>query len=168
MHLAFALGLVTFAVFARRALCRHAAGRGPGCHREGPAGCHSRRHLGRWRLRRALTRRLIDELDATPEQERVISTELARLEQRLRDLRLGLSDLTADLALAFGSAELDEAALAGPGARIDAAALEARTALLEALRAIHAVLEPAQRAHLVHLWASGPWHGAHHGFGPYR
>lgn len=167
MHLAFALGLILFALLARRAWC--ANGLGPaGCYRAARWSCHGRRPFGRWRLRRSLTRRLIDELDASAEQERVISTELARLEQRLGELRLGLSDLAADLALAFGSAELDEAALAGPGARIDAAALEARTAMLEALRAIHAVLEPAQRAHLVHLWARAPWRGPRHGFGPYR
>ncbi len=171
MHLAFALGLVLFALLARRAWCVHGHAHGYGLaawHHGAPAGCHGRRHRRRWHLRRSLTRRLIDELDANPEQERVISAELARLEQRLRELRMGLGDLAADLALAFTSAELDEAALAGPGARIDAAALEARTAVLEALRAIHGVLEPTQRAHLVHLWASAPWRGARHGFGPYR
>lgn len=169
MHLAFTVGLLAFALLARRAwrvgAC-HAGwggGGGPGV----PRG-RGWRHGGPWRLRRALTRRLLGELDASPEQARVISAELTKLERCLQDQRLGLRELSADLAMTFSGAELDEAALTGAGARLDAASVEVRAAALEALRAIHGVLDPDQRARLVHLWARAPGQGPWHGAGPYR
>ena len=61
---------------------------------------------------------------------------------------------------------LDDAALGAVLGRVDAATGEARSAVVDALRAVHGLLDDRQRAQVADLLErGGTWWG---GFGPYR
>jgi uncharacterized membrane protein len=136
-----------------------------GCHGgpgggdwHGPWGNHGRRS---WMVHAALAR-----LDATPAQERAIVAELDKLKDRVRGVKSSLKDARGDLSAAVRGASLDDAALGAVLGRADSAHAEIRTAVIEALRAIHAVLDDKQRAELADLLdrgGGGWWRG-----GPYR
>ena len=154
--------------------CGHGGPGGPGCH--GP-GCdeggggwggwrgrwappwirHGRRN---WMLHAALAR-----LDATPAQERAIVAELDKLAERVHAAKAGLGDARGDLAAALRGAALDDAALGGALGRVDGTTAEIRRAGIDALRAIHAILDEKQRAQLADLvdrsgggwWRRGPY-----------
>ncbi len=104
-------------------------------------------------------------LDATPAQERAIVAEIDRLVDRVHTAKSGLKDARGDLAAAVRGAALDDAALGGALGRADTATAEVRRAAIDALRAIHAVLDDKQRAQLADLLdrGGGWWRG-----GPYR
>ncbi len=104
-------------------------------------------------------------LDATPTQERAIVAEIDRLVDRVHTAKSGLKDARGDLAAAVRGAALDDAALGGALGRADTATAEVRRAAIDALRAIHAVLDDKQRAQLADLLdrGGGWWRG-----GPYR
>lgn len=121
--------------------------------------------FGRRGLYMALSR-----LDATPAQERAIVAEVDRLHDRLHGAKAGLRDARPDLAAALRGPVLDDAALGAVMGRVDAATTEARSAVTEALRNIHGLLDERQRdqvADLIdHGWSrrgAGPSGG-----GPYR
>lgn len=119
----------------------------------------SRRH--RWMMY-GLFRRI----DASPAQERAILAEADKLRERLHNAKGGLRDTRADLAAALRGPDLDDAALGAVLGRVDAATGEARGAVIDALRNVHALLDDKQRAQLADLLErNGGWRG---GFGPYR
>ena len=160
MILAIGLGILGF-VAMRRAHRRCHGYSGYGWY--GPWQYHGYgRHRGeRWMLHAALAR-----LDATPAQERVIVGEIDRLKTRVRDARSNLKDARGDLAAAVRSSSLDDAALGAVLGRVDAATGEARSAAIDALRGIHAVLDDGQRNQLGDILdRGGGW--AMRG-GPYR
>jgi uncharacterized membrane protein len=146
-----------------------------GEHGYGPPWMRGRHHRhgrrGRWG-RRWMMNRALDRIDATPAQERVIVGEIERLQERLRDTRSGLKDARVDLAAALRGPVLDDAALGAVLGRVDGATGEARGAVLEALRNIHAVLDDKQRGLLADMLERrrGGGGGAGGGFrtGPYR
>ena len=157
--LCLALGIGVFAAIAFAKARRHRHGHG--CHHGGGHGPHH----GRWhrRGRRWFVHRTLARLDATPAQERALVAELDALEQRLRAARGGLTALRPALADALRGRELDGAALAGLEAGVDAAIADARAALVDGLRGIHALLDDKQRATLAELLGGGRG-----GAGPYR
>ncbi|MGE3547528.1 MAG: hypothetical protein AB7L28_26620 [Kofleriaceae bacterium] len=158
--LAIGLGALGFLALRRARRCGHHFGHGHGW-RGGWYGHHHGRHgRRRWILRSAFMR-----LDATPAQERAIVAELDKLEDRVRAARSGLSDARGDLSAAVRGAELDDAALGAVLGRIDGVVAETRSAFLDALRGVHAVLDDKQRAALADLIdrRGGWWHS-----GPYR
>jgi uncharacterized membrane protein len=104
-------------------------------------------------------------LDASPAQERAIVGELDRLEDRLHAAKHGLADARGDLAAALRGPALDDAALGAVLGRVDGATGEARAAMLEAVRNIHALLDDKQRATLAELLEGG---GGWSRRGPYR
>ncbi|HWO20113.1 MAG TPA: hypothetical protein VNO30_15105 [Kofleriaceae bacterium] len=119
----------------------------------------SRRGGRRWMLRAIFSR-----IDATPAQERAIVAEIDRLRERVRGVKSNLKDVRGDLAAAIRGATLDDAALGGALGRADGAHAEVRSAALDALRAIHGVLDEKQRAQVADLLDRGGfWRG-----GPYR
>lgn len=121
-----------------------------GWHRGGPPWWMRHRHRGR-RGRRWMLHFALERLDATPAQERVIVGEIDRLQQRVRDVRGSLDGAHVDLAAAVRGPALDDAALGAVLGRADTATAEVRAAALDALRAIHAVLDDKQRAELADI-----------------
>jgi uncharacterized membrane protein len=121
---------------------------------------HGRHHL----TRRVILGRALVHLDATPAQERAIVAELERLRTRLVASRDAGAALRADLAEALRGPSLDDAALTSVLGRVDATTGEVRAALIDATRAIHALLDDGQRGKLADLLLSRRFAGG----GPYR
>jgi ribosomal protein L15 len=185
MQLAIGLGILGFFLARRRRYLRRLYHGGPmGCHGSGPRlneGCdgedggerhHHHRSWGRdrfgghrghpmggkrGRMRRFMLHRLLRELDASPAQERAILAELEQLERRVRAAGELVRDSKAELAQVVGSSELDEAALAAVTSRYDSATADVREAGVGTLRAIHALLDDAQRTRLAELMDHKPW-----------
>jgi hypothetical protein len=159
MIFAIGLGILGF-VAMRRAHRRCMGYTGYGWY--GPWQYHGYRGRGRerWMVHAALAR-----LDASPAQERVIVGEIDRLKDRFHGARAGLKDARGDLGAAIRGPALDDAALGAVLGRFDAATSEARSAAIDALRGIHAVLDDKQRAQLGDFLdrGTGWWRG-----GPYR
>ncbi len=159
MCLALGLGVLGFVAMrkARR------------CHRGyygGSGGWYGHHWHGGWHNphRRGLYMAL-SHIDASPAQERAIIGEVDKLKQRLRDIRHTAADARGDLAAAIRGPVLDDAALGAVLGRVDGATGEARTAILDALRNVHGVLDDRQREHIAEMLDKGWWR---RGGGPYR
>ena len=159
--LALGLGVLGAIAFRKARRCR---GGGCGHHYYG-YGWHHHHHDGGFG-RRALYGALAH-LDASPAQERAIIAEFEKVTERVRAARNTAKDGRADLAAAIRGPSLDDAALGGWLGRLDSATAEARTAVLEAVRNIHALLDDQQREKLATLLDQGWWRGRGGG-GPYR
>lgn len=133
-------------------------------------GCHSHR-WGGWHGRhvreRMMLHWLFSRIDASPAQERAIIAELEKLQDRLRTARAGVHDARGDLAAALRGPVLDDAALGAALGRVDTATGAARSAVIDALRGAHGVLDDRQRGQLADLLDRGGG-GWWRGFGPYR
>jgi Spy/CpxP family protein refolding chaperone len=99
----------------------------------------------------------LSHLDASPAQERAIINEVDKLREKLHSAKVNMKDGRADLAAAVRTENLDDAALGAVLGRVDTATAEVRTATLEALRNIHAVLDERQRAQLADVLEGGWW-----------
>ncbi len=125
---------------------------------------HHRRHgrgRGRWMLHALFTK-----IDASPAQERAIIGEVEKLQDRVRGAKSNLQDARGDLAAALRGPVLDDAALGAMLGRVDLSTGEVRSAVIDALRGIHGVLDDKQRMQVADLLDHGAgWWG---GFGPYR
>ncbi len=124
-----------------RVVARRACGRG-GCHR---GGWH-RRGIGRNRLLRWLFARL----DTTPGQERTIRETLSDLRETLDGLRARRTEVKARVAEAVRGEVFDASGLAGATDEVFHAA---RQAVFDAMRRIHEILDPKQRAALAEILA---------------
>jgi uncharacterized membrane protein len=164
--LALILGIMGFAAMrhARRYHCYAHGCAGYGGNPWGGNPWH-----GGWRssMRRRGLYMALSRIDATPAQERAIVNEIDRLQERLRDAKATARDTRSDLAAALRGPVLDDAALGAVLGRIDSATGEARTAVLDALRNIHGVLDDKQREQVADLIdrGGGSWR---RGGGPYR
>jgi uncharacterized membrane protein len=104
-------------------------------------------------------------LDATPAQERFIVAQLDKLSDRVHGAKSNLRETRGDLAAALRGPTLDDAALGAVLGRVDGTTGEARAAAIDALRAIHGVLDEKQRGLLADLldkggggwWRTGPY-----------
>lgn len=134
---------------------------GHGCHSHGGWGWH-----GRHARKRMMLHWLLHRIDASPAQERAIIAELEKLQDRLRAARAGVHDARGDLAAALRGPVLDDAALGAALGRVDTATGAARSAVVDALRGVHGVLDDRQRGQLADLLDHGG--GWWRGFGPYR
>jgi uncharacterized membrane protein len=152
--LAIGLGILGFAAMRHARRC-HGGGRS------------YRHHYGRryWMLHQALSR-----IDASPAQERAIIAELEKLEDRLWGARRNLKDSREDLAAAIRGTVLDDAALGAVMGRVDAATGEARSAIIDTVRAVHGLLDDGQRALVADLLVrqAGPFPRGGWRRGPYR
>ena len=164
--LAVAIGILGIAAM-RRAHRRCHGYYGHGCG--GPFGHWFRGHhgfggrhaRGRWMLHALLAR-----IDASPAQERAIINEVEKLQDRVRGAKGGVREARGDLAAALRGPVLDDAALGAVLGRVDAATGEARSAVVDALRNIHGLLDDRQRGQVADLLdRGGGWWG---GSGPYR
>jgi hypothetical protein len=150
--LAIAIGILGFAAM-RRAHYRCHGHQGYGWY--GPFGDGHCRHRGfgfRHARSRMMLHALFSRIDASPAQERAITHEIDKLQDRVRGAKSGLHDARTDLAAAVRGPVLDDAALGAVLGRVDTATGEARAAVLD-----------AQVADL--LDHSGSWS---RGWGPYR
>ena len=167
--LAVAIGILGFAAMRRaHRRCHGHDGygwSGPfGSDHHGHRGCHGRRsRRGRWMLHALFSR-----IDASPAQERAIIAELEKLQDRLHAARAGVHDARGDLAAALRGPVLDDAALGAALGRVDTATGAARSAVIDALRGVHGVLDDRQRGQLADLLDRGGGGGWWRGFGPYR
>jgi len=109
---------------------------------------------------------LLSRIDASPAQERAIINEVEKLQDRVRGAKGGVREARGDLAAALRGPVLDDAALGAVLGRVDAATGEARSAVVDALRGIHGLLDDRQRGQVADLLdRGGGWWG---GSGPYR
>jgi uncharacterized membrane protein len=173
MHfLAIGLGILGFAAIRRAHRRCVASGHGPhGCggdhHGHGwHGGWRHAHHHGRSARRRFMLRMAFERLDATPAQERAIVAELDKLEERVRATRERLPAARTELATALRGPTLDDVTLGAALGHVDGATGEVRAAGLDALKAIHALLDAKQREALADLLdrRGGWWRGG----GPYR
>jgi Spy/CpxP family protein refolding chaperone len=113
-------------------------------------------------------------IDASPAQERAIIAEIDKLREKAWQARRAMKDSRGDLGAAIRGPVLDDAALAEVLTRVDGATAELRSAGLEAVRNIHALLDDRQRAQVADIVEGGWWghgvhgHRGHHGGHPYR
>jgi uncharacterized membrane protein len=105
----------------------------------------------------------LDRLDATPAQERAIVAELDQLEHRLHEASRTLREQRGPLAEALRGPSLDEDSLASVMVAFDQASGEARSAVIDALMRVHALLDDGQRERLASMLGRAP-----RGGGPYR
>ena len=108
---------------------------------------------------------MLARIDATPAQERFIVAELDKLSDRVHGARSNLRETRGDLAAALRGPALDDAALGAVMGRADCATGEVRAAAVDALRAVHGVLDDNQRVQLADLLDKG---GGWWRMGPYR
>lgn len=160
--LAVGLGVLGAIALRRARRCHHRGGygwRGPYGHHHHWHGHH--RDPRSWMLHAAFER-----IDASPAQERFIIAELDKLAERVHGAKRNLRDARGDLGAAIRGPALDDAALGAVMGKVDGATAEARAAGIDALRAIHGVLDERQRAMLADLLDRGG--GAWWRQGPYR
>lgn len=155
--LAIGLGILGIAAMRR---ARHCHGGGHSWH--GRGGWHHHHRGGRrsWMMHAAL-----DRIDASPAQERAIIAEVEKLQERVHSAKRNLKDARGDLSAAVRGPVLDDAALGAVLGRLDTSTVEARAAMVDALRTIHGVLDDRQRAQVADLldsngggwWRRGPY-----------
>lgn len=155
--LAIGLGALGFYALRKAHHCRHSCD---------DHGWHNHGWNPHWR-RRGL-HMLLRRIDASPAQERAIIAEVEQFRDRVRGVRANAPEARADLAAAIRAPELDDATLASLKSRVDTAIGDVRTAALEALRNIHALLDPGQRERVADFLDTNWWRRARPAGGPYR
>jgi hypothetical protein len=164
--LAVAIGILGFAAM-RRAHHRCYGYQGYGWYGPYGHGFHGGPGFGgRHGRKRMMLHALLGRIDASPAQERAIIGEVEKLQDRVRAAKAGLQDTRGDLAAALRGPVLDDAALGAVLGRVDVATGEARSAVVDALRNIHGVLDDKQRSLIADMVDRGG--GWWRGFGPYR
>ena len=163
--LAVAIGILGLAAM------RRAHHRCHGLHGYGWSGPYGYGHHGhhgfRGRRGRWMVHALLSRIDASPAQERAIIGEIEKLHERVHSAKRGMHDARGDLAAAMRGPVLDDAALGAVLGKVDAATGEIRSAVIDALRGIHGLLDDRQRSQVADLLDStgrGWWGAA----GPYR
>jgi Spy/CpxP family protein refolding chaperone len=117
------------------------------------------------RWRRGPVHFLSHQLDATPEQEKVIAEAFDDLHQARRGLRDEWKASRRDVARAFDAESFDAEAMGHAFARHDEVLESLRKTFVGALAKVHVALEPRQRAQVV-SWLEGQ--DASFGYSPYR
>lgn len=144
----FLAGVARRVVFGRR-WHRH------GCHGGYRHGWHGPRGVGEERFARAAAEVVKRRLRIDEEQEPIVDHALRDARAALKELAAELSDTRAAVAGAFREEVVDDAALAAAFAKQDDAVARARREVVSAMKQIHAVLEPEQRARAAEWLASG-------------
>ena len=131
-----------------------------GHHGHGPCGHHGRGLFRGGRFAhdgfgRAAGEVLKRKLGIDEDQEGIVDHALADLRASLKELGEELHDTRGVLGDAFRGESVDDAALASAFARQDEAIGRARREIVSALKQIHAVLDPDQRARAADLVGAG-------------
>ncbi|MFZ5479663.1 MAG: periplasmic heavy metal sensor [Myxococcota bacterium] len=143
--MSFLLG--AFATLTFFGLCRLAFHRRR-WHAHGRCGGYGRhpRGMGRERFARAAGEVFKRRLDVDEEQEPIVDHALADARAALKELADELAATRGAVADALRGESVDDAALAAAFAKHDDAVARARRAVVSAVKQVHAVLEPEQRA----------------------
>ena len=128
---------------------------------------HDRGDWGHGRGRRAWTWAVLERLDLSPAQEKLVRQEIEQVVERIRGLRTEAKAARDDLGRAVGGETFDRSALDAMFERQDTAIVELRAHIAGALGRIHEALDSRQREALSDLLAGGLFRGAGFG-GPYR
>jgi Spy/CpxP family protein refolding chaperone len=169
--LALGLGILGFWAARKARRCR-----GYYWHHHHPYGWANGGWYGGWhgRYRRHGLHMALAHIDATPAQERAIVAEVDRLSERVHAAKATVMEGRADLGAAVRGPVLDDAALGAVLGRADSASAEVRSAMIDALRNIHGVLDDKQRHQLAdfidghYWWGMGRRGPGASGGGPYR
>ena len=141
--------LVGLAAVARRGRRHHFYGYGGGCH-----GGH---HGGRGWGRRFFFHRILDRLDTTPGQEKVIREAIHDFKEGAWSLRSEVRGTRTEIAQALRAPELDKALIDRVFAKHDEVIEKLRASLLETTDKVHGTLDERQRKQLADMIESGPW-----------
>ncbi len=119
---------------------------------------HHRGHHGRrgWATRFWL-RRVMERLDTTPGQEKVIREALHDLQQDARSLRSEVRGTRTELARALRGPELDKALLERVFATHDELIEKLRASWLDTADRVHTPLDEQRRTRLADVIESGGW-----------
>jgi hypothetical protein len=121
----------------------------------GRGGWHGRRGFGG----RYFFHRMLDRLDTTPGQEKVIRSAIHDLGEEASGLRREVHATRGEIAAALRAPELDKALLDHVFAKHDELLERLRASLLRSAEQVHATLDEQQRKQLADLIESGPWGG---------
>lgn len=120
-------------------------------HSHGGPGRAFREGRQRWFLRR-----LFEQLDTTPGQEKVIVKHVDSWMDNVATGRRELSDVRREVAQALQGETLNEASLQAALEKVDDMLAKSKLELTQALTEIHAALDPNQRRDLADLITYGP------------
>ena len=125
---------------------------------------HRRRHWGHRGYHqgygyggRHVVHRLLDRLDTTPGQEKVIRSALHDLKEEATGLRDEVRSTRGEIAQALRAPELDKAVLDRVFAKHDELLEKLRASAVHAVDQVHGTLDEQQRRKLADMIESGPW-----------
>jgi hypothetical protein len=102
-------------------------------------------------------RRILERLDTTPGQEKVIRETLHDLREEAWGLRSEVRSTRGQIAEALRAPELDRALLDRVFAKHDEVIEKLRASVLTSADRVHATLDEQQRKRLADMIESGPW-----------
>jgi len=101
--------------------------------------------------------RILDRLDATPGQEKVIRDAIHDLKEEAWSLRSEVRGTRSEVAQAIRAPELDKALLDRVFAKHDEVIEKLRASVLRTAEQVHSTLDERQRKQLADMIESGPW-----------
>lgn len=137
--------LLGFAALARRGRRHHFFGHGHGCHG------------GRGRGGRFFFHRILERLDTTPGQEKVIREAVSDFKEEAWSLRGEVRGTRSELAQALRAPELDKVLIDRVFAKHDEVIEKLRALGLRTAEQVHGTLDERQRKQLADMIESGPW-----------
>jgi len=141
--------LLGFAAVARRGHHRHHFGYGA-CYGHG-------RHGFRGFGKRFFFRRVLERLDTTPGQEKVIREAIHDFKEEAWSLRQEVRSTRTEIAEALRAPELDKALLDRVFAKHDETIEKLRAMLVGTADKVHTTLDEQQRKRLADMIEAGPW-----------
>lgn len=123
-------------------------------------GCHGGHHHGfghRGFGARFFFRRVLERLDTTPGQEKVIREAIHDLQDEAYGLRREIRGTRSEIADALRAPELDKALLDRVFAKHDEVIEKLRASLVSSADRVHSTLDEQQRKRLADMIESGPW-----------
>jgi hypothetical protein len=146
--------LIGLVAVARRGRHHYGYG-GHGCHGHG----HHGHGFGRrgWGGGRFFFHRILDRLDTTPGQEKVIREAIHDFKEEAWTLRSEVRGTRGEIAAALRSPELDRAVIDRVFAKHDEVIEKLRASLLSTADKVRGTLDERQRKQLADMIESGPW-----------
>jgi hypothetical protein len=123
-------------------------------------GCYGGHHHGFGRRgfgARFFFRRILERLDTTPGQEKVIREAIHDLQDEAYGLRRDVRATRSEIADALRAPELDKALLDRVFAKHDEVIEKLRASVVSSADRVHSTLDEQQRKRLADMIESGPW-----------